>query len=91
MEEITTLVATMLPQLENWLRATVNDEVTKVLEADRQKQKPEKQYTRKEVCAMAHISLPTLWQKTKDGEICATKIGSRVLYSEAEVNRFLGR
>ncbi|MBR4920343.1 MAG: helix-turn-helix domain-containing protein [Prevotella sp.] len=91
MREVTMFVQEVLPVFENWIRTTISDEVSKVLEADRQKQKPSKKYTRKEVSKMASISLPTLWQKTKNGEINATHIGRRVLYDEAEVKRFLGQ
>lgn len=91
MENVAKLFESLFPLFEGWLRTTVSDEVSKALEADHQKQKPKKQYTRQEVCAMAHISMPNLWQKTRNGEIKATKIGRRVLYDEAEVMRFLGK
>ena len=91
MREVTMFMQEVLPVFENWIRTTINDEVSKVLEADRQKQKPAKLYTRKEVCKMASISLPTLWEKTRNGEINATHIGRRVLYDEAEVKKFLGQ
>lgn len=84
------LMGAILPLLENWLRQTVSDEVAKALEADRQKQKPQKLYTRQEVCAMTNISLPTLWTRMKKGEIKPTQIGRRVLFSEDEVKRFIG-
>ena len=90
METISSLVGEILPVFETWLRATVRDEMQRTLEADRQKAKPERNYSRDEVCALLHISKPTLWQKTKNGEIEATHIGRRVLYSETAVKRFLG-
>lgn len=90
MEAITALVAEVLPVFETWLRSTVRDEMQKTLEADREKARPVRMLSRDEVCAMANISMPTLWQKTKKGEIEATHIGRRVLYSELEVKRFLG-
>lgn len=89
MEGITNFVGEILPIFENWLRATVRDEMLKTLEADRLKAKPERNYSRDEVCAMLHISKPTLWQKTKSGEIEATRIGRRVLYSESSIKKYM--
>ena len=90
MEEIQKAMGTVLPIFENWLRQTVRDEMLKTLEADRNKAKPEKTYSRDEVCALAHISKVTLWTKQKNGEINPTRIGRRVVYSESEVKRLLG-
>lgn len=88
---ISMLVSDALPMFETWLRQTVSDEVSKALEADRQKQKPEKMLNRQEVCDILDISLPTLWEMTKHGKINATRIGRRVLYSESEVKRLAGQ
>ncbi len=88
-DNIISLFVGIVPTIEKWLRDTVNDEVTKALEADHKKQRPNKQFSREEVCQLLNISKPTLWQKTKSGEIRAIKIGRRVLYDEAEVNRFI--
>lgn len=83
------LLAEALPQVEAWLRGIVSNEVSKVLQQKEQEKKPEKTYSRDEVCERLKISKPTLWKKTKKGEIKATKIGRRVVYSESEVNRLL--
>ena len=91
LKENTNILEEFTQVLGNWLRDAVRDEVEKALEADRAKRQPEKHYTRDEVCAMAHITLPTLWAKTKEGKITATRVGRRVLYSENEVKRFLDR
>lgn len=77
------------PCIETWLRETMRDEVTKALAADRMAQKPQRTYTRDEVAKMARISLPTLWQRVKDGKITPIKNGRRVVFSEEEVKRFL--
>ena len=89
MEEIQKAMGAMLPIFENWLRQTVRDEMQKTLQADREQAKPERTYSRDEVCQMAHISKVTLWKKEKDGDINATRIGRRVVFTEAEVKRLL--
>lgn len=80
----------VLPSLESWLRKTVREEMERTLNDDNQKKKPERMLSRDEVARMLNISLPTLWAKTKSGEIRATHIGRRVLYSESEVKRLAG-
>ena len=89
MEGITNFVGEILPIFENWLRATVREEMIKTLDADRQKAKPETMLTRDEVCKMLHISKPTLWQKTKGGEIECVKVGRRVLYKESVIKKWM--
>lgn len=90
MEQLNLLFKEMLPLVQDWLREVINEEVTKALEADHQKKRLPKQYSRQEVCKMLGISMPTLWSKTKCGELKATKIGRRVVYDEREIQRFLG-
>ena len=83
------MVAEVLPIFENWIRAAVRDEMLKTLEADRLKAKPERNYSRDEVCAMLHISKPTLWSKTKNGELECVRVGRRVLYSESTIKKYM--
>lgn len=83
------VVGEILPVIERWLRATVREEMQNSLELDRQKLKPERNYSREEVCALLHISKPTLWKKTKEGEIESIHVGRRVLYPESAVKRLL--
>lgn len=90
MEQLNYCINAVLPMFENWLRQTVREEMESVLIADRNKKKPERMLSRDEVARMLNISLPTLWAKTKTGEIKATHIGRRVLYSESEVKRLAG-
>lgn len=90
MEEVRNSFGNVLPALESWLRGVVRSEVNKALADDHLKAKPEKNLSRDEVCELLHISKPTLWKKTKEGEIRATTIGRRVFYKESEVKRFMG-
>lgn len=86
---LSSVLGEALPLIEGWLRNVVADEVRKTIESEQQKAKPERYLNREEVCELIGISKPTLWKKTKDGEIKATKVGSRVTYAESEVKRFL--
>lgn len=83
------LLAEALPVTENWLRQVIRDEVRRTIEEERQKARPERYLSRDEVCKLIGISKPTLWRKTKDGEIKATTIGRKVTYAESEVKRFM--
>ena len=86
---LNSLFSEALPFVETWLRGVVSDEVRKTLDEERQKAKPERNFSRDEVCALLHISKPTLWKLTKEKKISAITIGRRVLYSESEVKRYL--
>lgn len=83
------ILSSMMPALGEWLSGIIRKEVEKALEADRKRAKPEKNFTRDEVCELCHISKPTLWKKTKEGKIAAIKIGRKVMYQESEVRRLL--
>ena len=83
------LLAEALPVAESWLRGVIRDEVRRTIEEERQKARPERYLSRDEVCQLIGISKPTLWKKTKDGEIKATTVGRRVTYAESEVKRFM--
>lgn len=52
---------------------------------------PPKKLTRKETAVMLRISLPTLGTYDEQGLIKSERIGRRVLYDLAEVQRFLKR
>lgn len=91
MERFNEFLNDFLPVAEKWLRAAVRQEVEEAIEADRQKKRPPKMYTRDEVCQLLNISKPTLWHRTKSGDIKATHVHRRVLYSEEEINRVLGK
>lgn len=83
------LLSEALPIVENWLRGIVADEIRRTLEEEQKKSRPERYLSRDEVCQLIGISKPTLWKKTKDGEIKATTVGRRVTYAESEVKRFM--
>lgn len=87
---MTNVFGEVLPALEAWLRQTVSDEVTKALQADRQKRQHVKQYSREETAQMLNISLPTLWAWTRSGRINAVHIGRKPMYTEEEINRVKG-
>lgn len=81
----------ILPPIKEWIKEVIRDEVLAALEEDRERKKPDKMYNRDEVCELLHISKPTLWKKTANGDIKATRIGRRVLYSEDEIQKYLER
>ena len=88
---INSLLSEALPFIEEWLRGVVSDEVRKTLDDERKKARPERYLSRSEVCELLNISKPTLWAKTKQGEIKAVHVGRRVMFAESEVKRFMGR
>ncbi len=85
---VNSLMGEALPMVERWLRGIFADEVRKAIAEERQKAKPEKYLSRDDVCKLLGISKPTLWLRTKDGEIKATKVGRRVLYAESDIKKF---
>ena len=90
MREVEKLFNALVPGLETWLRNVVSDEVQKALEAEQQKKRPVKTYTREQVAQMAHISKVSLWKRMKEGKITPLpNSGRRVIFSEEEVKRFL--
>jgi len=89
MDETRRIIEQALPAIESWLRATVSDEVSKALEADRVKRQYVKRYTRKEAAEKLGISSTTLWSWTKAGKINAVYVGRIPMYMEEEINRIL--
>ena len=89
MDETRRIIEQALPAIESWLRATVSDEVSKALEADRVKRQFVKRYTRKEAAEKLGISSTTLWSWTKQGKINAVHVGRNPMYMEEEINRIL--
>ncbi len=81
--------AACLPIAEAWLTDVVAGAVSSAIAAEREKEKPSRNYSRDEVCQLLHVSKPTLWEKTRKGAISSIKVGRRVLYAEKEVKRVL--
>jgi hypothetical protein len=70
-------------QLYNTLRGIVREEISNFKPT-----KEEIKYrTRKEVKDLLKISLPTLNEYTKNGILKGSRIGSRILYSEQDIER----
>jgi excisionase family DNA binding protein len=67
------------------LRQVVRSEVSLLVP----KREPVSYKTRKEACAVLHVTLPTLGNYINRGIIRAVKVGRRVLIEEAEINRAL--
>ena len=89
MDETRKFLEQALPAIESWLRATVSDEVSKALEADRVKRQFVKRYTREETAEKIGISTVTLWEWVKSGKINSVKVGKRQYFTEEEINRIL--
>jgi len=81
----------IIPEKDYLLRATrhIREVIREELEAIKViKEKPptkEAYLTRKETAAKLRISLPTLGEYVKKGILKSAKIGSRVLFDEADV------
>jgi len=88
-EEITKALEPLFTIIEDRLRNIVYSVVKEALLDFHKQEKPKKMFTRDEVCAMLHITKPTLWNLTKEGFIEQTKLGRKVLYTEESVNEYL--
>ncbi len=86
--ETTTTISIGSSELLKLLREAIRLEV----EIFRKKVQPNREpkvYTRKETAILLKIDLSTLWEWTRDKKINAKKIGRRVYYMPAEINRCL--
>jgi len=72
-------------QLQDSIRATVRNEVEKIVLGLTQPETAPEFITRKETAQILGISLPTLNDWTKTGIIPAQRIGTRVRYQRANV------
>jgi excisionase family DNA binding protein len=61
-----------------------------VSEALANQEPPKKRYyTRKEVCDILHITLPTLWNMVKSGKLAQKKVGTRCLYDADSIDELV--
>jgi excisionase family DNA binding protein len=74
------------PFIQDIIRSVVREELTSLL---KEMQASPKYLTRKEVCKLLNISLPTLGEYTRSGIITGRRVGSRILYDEAGVQAAL--
>ena len=72
-------------QLQDSIRATVRNEVEKIVLGLTQPEPAPELITRKETAHILGISLPTLNEWTKNGTLPAQRIGTRVRYQRANV------
>ena len=89
MEKIIILQGIKPDDLLNQINLLFETKLTEILKQF----KPEettKFLTRKEVCQLLKISLPTLHNWTKEGMVKSYKIGTRVLYKTTEIEEALG-
>ena len=72
------------------LQEIVNNMVNVAMSHYLQKKQTDEQYlTRREVCKMIGVSLPTLHELNKKGILQGHKINTRVRYIKSEVEKFI--
>ena len=72
------------------LQSFINDAVKTGIEQTQPTQTDQPRLlTRKQVCDLLSITPPTLHEWTRNGTICAYKVGTRVRYKESEVMQVL--
>ena len=72
------------------LKDIIKECLSEILENNLQKTEPtEELLSRKEVASLLEISLPTLHQKQKSGQIPYYRIGTRILFKKSEVLKAL--
>lgn len=74
-----------LQQLETMISTAVNKGIALVNSQTTTTENPNELLTRKEVCELLHITLPTLHDWTKEGVITGYRINTRVRYKKSEV------
>jgi excisionase family DNA binding protein len=74
-----------LEQLESLISIAVNKGIALVSSQTKTTENPNELLTRKEVCELLHITLPTLHDWTKEGVITGYRINTRVRYKKSEV------
>ena len=84
MDETRRIIEQALPAIESWLRATVSDEVSKALEADRVKRQFVKRYTRKEAAEALGISVQSVDRYLVSGRLTRVRYSARAIRISAE-------
>jgi excisionase family DNA binding protein len=79
-----TIIQSITPEeLSETIRKIIRDELSAIRPND-----PELKFlSRDEVCKLLKISLPTLNEYTKMGIIKGSRVGSRILYSELDIQQ----
>ena len=70
--------------MDNFAEAVAERVIAKLKAEDSNKPK---YYTRKELCEMLHVTTPTVIELVKRGEIREKRIGGRILYDAAEIDK----
>ena len=70
--------------MENFAEAVAERVVAKIKAEDADKPK---YYTRKDLCELLHVTTPTVIELAKRGEIYEKRIGGRILYDAAEIDK----
>jgi excisionase family DNA binding protein len=74
-------------QIESIIEKKLEEKLTKIVRQEKVYEKP--YLTRKEVCKILQISLPTLSDWAKQGFIKSHRIGSRILFKAEEIDASL--
>lgn len=81
----TSLIVITRDELKSLLKEVVS-------EALANQEPPKKRYyTRKEVCEILHITLPTLWSMVKSGKVSQKKVGTRCLYDADAIDEAVNK
>lgn len=85
---MTNTILTTIPieEFQAMIAETVQEQLSRVRPTP---PKDKRYFTRKETANKLRISLPTLNERTKSGQIEGQRIGARVLYSEDAIERAL--
>lgn len=78
-------------ELTEIIRLAVTEAITAFTPTPTQPPTEPRYLSRKEVSARLGVTLTTLWERTRKGEITAHKFGSRVLYRPEDVEAALNK